>query len=188
MMIFVSRKICIILLCLLITFPISAFAAEPKLTDIIVTNTSDHLILYMNVENAFTDAMEQGVIKGVSVTFTFHILLYKVHGLWLNEKIADFKETHELTYSRLTKAFTVKRSWEDTPHTVDSFAKAKNLMTEIDSLEIVRLNRLEKGMTFQLRAKAELQKYTLPYYLHYLLFFVSLWDFETDWYTIDFIY
>ncbi|NQT10914.1 MAG: DUF4390 domain-containing protein, partial [Desulfobacteraceae bacterium] len=41
---------------------------------------------------------------------------------------------------------------------------------------------------YQIRAKAELGKLTLPFYLHYILFFVSLWDVETDWYTIDFIY
>jgi hypothetical protein len=28
----------------------------------------------------------------------------------------------------------------------------------------------------------------LPFYLHYVLFFLSFWDFETDWYTVDFIY
>jgi len=39
-----------------------------------------------------------------------------------------------------------------------------------------------------LGAKAELNKLTLPFHLHYVLFFVSLWDFETDWYTIDFVY
>jgi len=39
-----------------------------------------------------------------------------------------------------------------------------------------------------LRVKAELEKVRLPLYLHYVLFFVSLWDFETDWYTVDFIY
>jgi hypothetical protein len=61
-------------------------------------------------------------------------------------------------------------------------------MAEIDSLKIVPLWKLEKGGKYQIRAKAELSKLTLPFYLHYILFFVSLWDFETDWYTIDFIY
>jgi hypothetical protein len=33
-----------------------------------------------------------------------------------------------------------------------------------------------------------MSKTTLPWKMHYVLFFVSLWDFETDWYTIDFIF
>ena len=61
-------------------------------------------------------------------------------------------------------------------------------MTEIDNLKIIPLNRLEKGEQYQLRVKAEVSKKTLPLYLHYILFFVSLWDYETDWYTIDFTF
>jgi hypothetical protein len=61
-------------------------------------------------------------------------------------------------------------------------------MTEINSLKIIPLNRLEKDEQYQLSVKAEVSKKTLPLYLHYILFFVSLWDFETDWYAIDFIY
>ncbi|MGA8181415.1 MAG: DUF4390 domain-containing protein, partial [Desulfobacterales bacterium] len=74
------------------------------------------------------------------------------------------------------------------PQMTQSFDEAQKLMTEIDSLKIVPLKQLEKGGHYQLRAKAELSKVTLPFYLHYVLFFVSLWDFETDLYTVDFIY
>ena len=69
-----------------------------------------------------------------------------------------------------------------------SFEEAQKLMSEINSLSIIPLGRLEKGRQYQLRTKAEVSKKTLPLNLHYVLFFVSLWDFETDWYTIDFIY
>jgi hypothetical protein len=61
-------------------------------------------------------------------------------------------------------------------------------MVDVDGLKIVPLSRLEKGRQYQVQAKAQLSKLTLPLYLHYVFFFVSLWDFETDWYTIDFIY
>ena len=61
-------------------------------------------------------------------------------------------------------------------------------MVEVDGLTIGELKWLEKGQQYQVRAKAKLSKLTLPFYLHYILFFMSMWDFETDWYTIDFIY
>jgi len=32
------------------------------------------------------------------------------------------------------------------------------------------------------------KEFAVRRYLHYILFFVSFWDIETDWYTIDFIY
>jgi hypothetical protein len=50
------------------------------------------------------------------------------------------------------------------------------------------LAQLVKGDKYQLRIKAELDKVTLPLSLHYVLFFVSYWDFETNWYVINFKY
>ena len=89
----------------------------------------------------------------------------------------------------LKKEFTIKRSWKNgAPLTTQSFDEAQKLMSDIDSLKIVPLKRLKKGEHYQIRAKAELSKVVLPFYLHYVFIFVSLWDFETDLYTIDFIY
>jgi len=69
-----------------------------------------------------------------------------------------------------------------------SFDEAKTWMTEIDNLKVVPLNRLIKGDKYHIRIKAELEKVTLPLWLHYIFFFVSYWDFETDWYVINFTY
>ena len=80
-------------------------------------------------------------------------------------------------------------NWDpNQPVVVKSMDAAQKLMTEVDSLQIVPLSRLERGRQYQIQAKAQLNKMTLPFYLHYVLFFVSFWDIETDWYTIDFIY
>ena len=97
--------------------------------------------------------------------------------------------THTIKYNSLKKEFAVSRSWDSrSPVIVQTFDAAKKLMTEIDSLKVTPLDLLEKGKQYQIQAKAKLSRVTLPYYLHYVLFFLSLWDFETDWYTIDFIY
>ena len=113
----------------------------------------------------------------------------RVQNFWFDKDIADIEVTHTIKYDNLKKEFTVERSWkEDNPEVTKSFKEAKKWMTEIKSLKIIPLNRLEKNEQYQLRVKAEVSKKTLPLYLHYILFFVSLWDFETDWYAIDFIY
>ncbi len=61
-------------------------------------------------------------------------------------------------------------------------------MAEVKNIHVVPLSELRARSKYQLRVKAELEKVQLPLYLHYVLFFVSLWDFETDWYTVDFRY
>jgi len=179
-----------LLLCaLLIAAPIRAAAEEARLVDLTVTNTRDDLLLYLQVEGAFPEEMKQAILSGVPTTFSFFTALYEVRSLWFDREIVDLTSTHTIHYDNLKKMFTVSRSWESGgPQVTPSLEEACRLMASIESLKVIQLQRLEKGKQYQLRAKAELSKLTLPFYLHYILFFVSLWDFETDWYTVDFIY
>lgn len=166
-----------------------AIAQDAILTNLIVTNTNDDLIVFLKVEGAFREKMKKAVLSGVSTSFSFFISLHKVRSLWIDKKIADVTVIHTIKYNNLKNEFIIKRSWENNqPIVIQSFDEARKLMTEVDNLKIVPLKKIEKNNQYQIRAKAELSKLTLPFYLHYILFFVSLWNFETDWHTIDFVY
>ena len=165
------------------------FAQEASLTNITVSNTRDDLLLYLNLEGAFSDKLKKAILSGVPATFFFLAKLNMVRNYWIDQTIADITVTHSIKYDNLKKEFIVRRSWRnDEPEVTKSFAEAQQWMTEVNSLKIIPLGQLEKGQQYQLRTKAEVSKQTLPYNLHYVLFFVSFWDIETDWYTIDFIY
>ncbi len=184
-----GRKIGVLTLCILLFVGPAGFAQEAGLTSIIVTNTRDDLLVYLSVEGAFSEKIKEAILSGVPVSFSFFITLDRVRNLWIDKQIADITLTHRIKYDNLKKEFSVTRSWENgKPVVTPSFEEARHLMAEVDSLKVVPLGELEKGRHYQMRAKAELSKLTLPFYLHYVFFFVSLWDFETDWYTIDFIF
>ena len=179
------KKTYFILISILLFLQGTATAQEATLTNIIVTNTRDDLLLYMEVEGAFRDEMKKAILSGVPASFSFFITLHRVRSLWKDEEIVDLK----VKYDSLKKEFTVKRSWSNgKPVVTKSFGEAQKLMAEIDSLKVISLGNLNKGRQYQLSAKAKLNKVTLPFYLHRVLFFLSAWDFETDWYAVDFIY
>jgi len=169
--------------------PAMAAADEAFLKNIVITNTRDDLITYFEVEGAFTGKIKEAVLNGVTTTFSFFVSIYKKQEPGFDTKISDLKISSTLKYNSLKEEFTVSRLWKTEKQTITkSFEEAKSMMTEIDNLRVVSLDSLKKGENYQVRIKAELNRVTLPLYLHYILFFVSLWDFETDWHTIDFIY
>jgi len=185
----VNRKIFIILLSTLFLFTSPCFAQEARLVNINISNTRDDLLIYFSVEGAFREKSKNAILSGAPATFSFYVTLYKVRNFWMDKNIADIKVTHTVKYDSMKKEFTVQRPWKNSnPVITKSFEEARKLMSKIDSLKVIPLSGLDKGSRYQIRAKAEVSKITLPLYLHYILFFVSLWDFETDWYTIDFIY
>ena len=72
--------------------------------------------------------------------------------------------------------------WEKgIPLVVKDFEIAQSLFSEIKGFDVMPLKRLKKGQHYQLRIKSELSKKKLP-------FTGFPWEFETDWYTIIFIY
>ncbi|MBI5592408.1 MAG: DUF4390 domain-containing protein [Deltaproteobacteria bacterium] len=164
-------------------------AQDATLSNLIVTNTSNDLLVYLNVEGAFREQTVNAIMSGVPASFSFFIKLYQKRSIWFDKAIADIEITNSIKYNNLKKVFIVERSWENGKiRTAQSLQEAQKLMSDVDGLKIIHLNKLEKGKQYQVKAKAQLSKLTLPFYLHYVFFFVSLWDFETDWYTIDFIY
>lgn len=184
-----KRNIIPIMIGILLVFQPISFAEEAKLMDIVVTNNRDDLLLYLNATGAFRKKTKKVILSGVPITFTYLIALNQARAYWFSRSLVDIKVSHTIRYDGLKKVFEVSRSWDSAnPIATSSFEEAQKLMVEIDSLKITALKALEKGRHYQIRVKAELSKLTLPLQLHRVLFFLSFWDFETDWYTIDFTF
>jgi hypothetical protein len=168
---------------------IPALAEKAYIGDVVVTNTQDDLLVYFSVFDCFTEELKEAIATGIETTFTFFVKLYKKSNALWDTRVIDMEVRHSVRYDALKKIYEVKLSEQANQiKTVKSFEEAEKLMADVISLKIMPLKHLEKGERYQLRIMAELDKIKLPLYLHHILFFLSLWDFETDWYTIDFRY
>ena len=172
-----------------LSLALPVFSKQAQISDIIVTNNQDHLLVYFFTKGCFTPEMNRVILNGLPTTFTFLIELYKPRSFWPNMRIASLKLHHTIKYDSLREEFSVVLSERgQQTFTVKDFNKAQDMMADVSNIQVIPLKALEKNNQYQLRIKAELNKVKLPLYLHYILFFLSLWDFETDWYVVDFIY
>jgi len=186
---FKKTRAIILIIFALIIWPVIAFAEEARLTDFVVTNNRDHLLLYFSVENCFTPELIRAIESGIETTFTFFIRLYERRQWWWDKKLRDIEIRHSIKYDHLKNIYKVKLSeQENSIISAKGFDEAKKLMADVVSLEVISLHYLKKGQRYQIQMMAEMDKVNLPFYLHYVFFFVSFWDFETDWHTIDFRY
>ena len=126
--------------------------------------------------------MKAALSKGIPVTLTFLILLYEVRDYWFDVKLVSKTAMHEVRFDLLRKEYRIQRSWEkEIPLVVKDLETAQSLFSEIKGFDVIALKRLKKGKHYQLRIKSELSENKahltgLP------------WEFDTDWYTINFIY
>ncbi len=166
-----------------------ALAEDAHLTDIVVTFNNDQLLVYFNVKDCFTEDLNKAIESGINTTFTFFITLYEVRDFQWDRNMADLRVKHDITYDNLKEVYRIKLSERNNKMIpVKDFHEAKSLMSKIVGLKITNLQNLQKGNRYRVCMMAELDKIRLPFYLDYVLFFLSLWDFETEWYEIHFTY
>jgi hypothetical protein len=187
-----KKKIGVILLVvplLIIQLSLQADAAKASLTDIVVSNTGEDLVVDFRVIDCFSEDMNKAIDSGIDTTFTFFVKIYEKRDLWKDRKIDSIKVSHTIRYDILKKHYELTLS-EKGPDTiiVKDFEKAKEMLASIEGLKATSISNLQTDKRYRLWMMAELDKIRLPLHLHYVFFFLSLWDFETDWYIYDFKY
>ena len=163
------------------------YASKASLQDIFWDKVDGNLIVSFKLKGVFSSQLNDVILNGTPVTFTFFVVLYQVRDLWVDKKIVNIKIDHMMKYNILQEKFIMKRSWRiDEVLITQSFAEAQKVMTEISNLKILPFDWLENDGRYQIGIKAELSKANLPLNVRSAFFFSPSWGFETDWYMLDF--
>lgn len=159
---------------------------DPVFSDVTVTTSRSHLLLFAMLQNGFTDEMLQGLHTGLPVHFSFFIELGHADGDWKN-RLVSLETRHVVSYDTLKETYKVEI--EESGKRFFSFQsldEAQKAINEINGLKVVELDRLEQDTSYTIRIRAELYKKTLPMDLHRVVPFISWWDVKTGWHSITF--
>ncbi|MDD5758215.1 MAG: DUF4390 domain-containing protein [Desulfobulbaceae bacterium] len=181
-----NKAWCLMLLISLV-FARQACAREVMLRDIVVTNSSSDLLLFLKMIDPFSPEVIDGVQNGLTATFTYEIHLHLVREDWPDKEVFSGQLDHTMTYDPLKKEYHLQLSENSVEEVVtDSVDKAKVAMAELNGVKLLPLASLQPDRQYILKVRATLAKKTLPLRLHYLIPFSSFWNVSTDWYTVEF--
>ena len=167
-----------------VAFPLSAAGGEEaRIEGLRIERAPEKVTISFFVENCFNQKMEEAVKAGIPTTFSFFVKFYK-RRLIKDKKLATHRFRHRIVYDNLTDTFRIWLEEKDKKVEVQDLREAKRYLQRVEGFSVVTGRELHKG-TYELAIKAELDPVTLPLRLECILFFVSLWDFETDWYHYD---
>lgn len=163
-----------------------ARAARPEINDIIIMSDAENLLLYAGLKNCFKAEMQTSILAGVPTVFTIQMRLYQVRSYIWDKKIASLEVKRTLKYDNLNKTFNIVTDGYPNPVIFNDLESAQKAMADLSGIPVVSLAALAKGSDYYLSFKVKIDKVKLPLYMEYLFFFVSFWDFETDWYRQPF--
>ncbi|MCU0588936.1 MAG: DUF4390 domain-containing protein [Syntrophobacteraceae bacterium] len=156
---------------------------KASINDVVVVRSQGNLELSFHVEDCFSPEMEEAILSGVPTTFRFRVVLQRKKKFpFFRRALLDIVLEHTVKYDRLKDRFRVRLPEQsDSEFLVKDLEEAKVLMSTVRNLRVIPLWRLSDSGTYQIYIKGELAKQRLPLFFRYILFFVSLWDFETGW-------
>jgi hypothetical protein len=159
---------------------------EAKIKDILIESTARHMSVYARVVDCFTKDMDSAIMAGVPTTFTFYLDVYQRRSYWFDKKITNTVIQHTIKYDQVKKIYLVSSDRTKQTTGFQDYNAAKEAMSDLSGVDVIPITDLTKNRTYYLRMKAKLKKVQLPLHMEYIFFFVSVWDFETDWYVKEF--
>ncbi|MDD5524411.1 MAG: DUF4390 domain-containing protein [Smithella sp.] len=186
-----NKRLFLIFLFLVFGFmalPMKVQAIDPKITDILITNNRESVLLYARLVNGFKPEMEMAVLAGIPAVFTFQLEVYQERSLVWDKKITGHEIKRTMKYDNLKKTFSIYTNGNQQPVIFSDFESAQKAMTDFNGINAVPLSSLTKGENYYMLIKVKMDKVRLPLRMEYVFFFVSFWDFETAWNRQNFSY
>ena len=176
-----------LLLALLASRPVAA--GEALIRDIVVTNSSTDLLLFLKVDDLFLPEIIDGVQSGLDATLTFEIQISRVRAGWPDKEIYNNRIEHTLGYDTLKKEYRltlVENGPEQSTH--GNLQKAELMMTELNGARLLPLRAMQPDRPYVLKVRAVLDQKPPPSFIRYLSPFNRFLSVKTDWYTVQFRY
>jgi hypothetical protein len=162
---------------------------EVQFKDITITTSAHHLLLFGVVQNSHQKDLEQALHSGIPMQFTFHVELFRTRENWPDEELVSLEFNHTLKFDTLKESYQLEiEEQKNRTFNYSKLDEAMTIMNDINGLRVIELAKLLPDNSYELRMKAELFEKTLPMNLHYIVPFISMWNMETDWVTIEFTY
>ncbi len=159
------------------------------ITDIGLTTSTKHLLLFARIENGISEDLIKGLHSGIPIQFSFFLELKKIKSKQLEKEKSQYTFNHTLKYNTLKENYQVKLQEESRPkHSFTKLEDGLTALTEINGFKLLDKSQMIHGTSYRLRIKAELKKKTLPMNLHYIIPFFSGKTKETEWHSVTFSY
>lgn len=162
---------------------------QATIKEFTATTSETHLIVFGVLQNSFNSEMIEILHSGIPLRFSFFIELYRTSENWPEEQISSLNFQHIMTFDTLKESYRV--TLEEDNNTTLSFRslfEAQKVINEVNGAKVVDLNQLIPNNRYKLRLRAELYRKTLPLSLHSIFPFLTWWDVETDWHSIELQY
>jgi hypothetical protein len=142
--------------------------------------------LNARIDLPISDAVRRGLVEGVPLALEVDLDIERVRQLLPNSRVAELTQRYHLQYNAVSARYTLRNDNSGQQESLGTVDEAISHLSEVHSLPALDKALIAADRRYEGRLKAKIDFGTVPFTLRLLMFWVSDWHRESDWYAWTF--
>jgi Domain of unknown function (DUF4390) len=145
-------------------------------------------VYHMNARLAMpiSEAVRRGLAEGVPLNLELDIEIERVRQLLPNSKVAELTQRYHLEYNAVSARYTLRNVNSGQQESLGTVDAAVERISDIRDLPVLDRALIADDRRYEASVRAKVDYGTVPFTLRLVMFWVSDWHRESDWYTWTF--
>jgi Domain of unknown function (DUF4390) len=142
--------------------------------------------LNARIDLPVSEAVRHGLVEGVPLTLEVDLDIERVRQLLPNSRVAELTQRYRLQYNAVSARYILRNENSGQQESLGTVDEAIAHLSEVHSLPALDKALIAADRRYEGRVKAKIDFGTVPFTLRLLMFWVSDWHRESDWYAWTF--
>ena len=142
--------------------------------------------LNARIDLPISDAVRRGLIEGVPLALEVDLDIERVRQLLPNSRVAELTQRYRLQYNAVSARYILRNDNSGQQESLGTVDEAIEHLSEVHSLPALDKALIAPDRRYEANVRAKLDFGTVPFTLRLLMFWVSDWHRESDWYAWTF--
>jgi len=145
---------------------------------------SEHVyMLSAQLDFELPEGAKQAIQDGVAMTLDLDIVVSHTRHFWPDQTIATLEQRYELVYHALSDRYLVRNVNSGEQVSFANLSAALESISRIRRLPVLDQSLVAPDRGYEVSLRARLDVHNIPDTLRFVLFWVSDWRQQTEWYT-----
>jgi Domain of unknown function (DUF4390) len=142
--------------------------------------------LNARLELPISDAVRRGLAEGVPLALELDLVIKQLRQLLPNSTVAELTQRYHLQYNAVSARYILRNDNSGQQESLRTVDEALEHLSEVHSLPALDKALIARDRRYEANVRAKLDFGTVPFTLRLLMFWVSDWHREADWYAWTF--
>jgi hypothetical protein len=154
---------------------------EVRSADLELTDGVYHLNARLDLP--VSDAVRRGLAEGVPLALELDLDIERVRQLLPNSRVAELTQRYHLQYNAVSARYILRNDNSGQQESLGTVEAALDQLSNVRGLPVLDKSLVTADRRYEASVRARIDYGTVPFSVRLLMFWVSEWHRESDWYT-----